>query len=80
MASMPKKSTTLDFQKQYDALEKITSDFESGKYNLELGLKKFEEGLKLAKELQTYLEEVEHSIKTIKSKYRELTSETTSQR
>ncbi len=70
------KKATFDFQKQYDALEQITSDFETGKYNLETGLKKFEEGLTIAQELKTYLEEVEHSIKTIKGKYRELTSET----
>lgn len=76
---MAKKATT-DFQKQYEALEKITDDFEAGKYDLETGLKKFEEGLKLAKDLKAYLEEVEHSIKTIKGKYRELTSETTSER
>ena len=74
------KKTTFDFQKNYDALEKITADFESGKYNLETGLKKFEEGLELAKQLKTYLEEVEHSIKTIKGKYRELTSETKDER
>ena len=69
-----------DFQKQYDALEQITADFEAGSYNLETGLKKFEEGLKLAQELKAYLEEVEHSIKTIKGKYRELTSETAKDR
>lgn len=74
------KKATADFQKQYEALEKITDDFEAGKYDLETGLKKFEEGLKLAKDLKAYLEEVEHSIKTIKGKYRELTSETTSER
>lgn len=74
------KKTTFDFQKQYDALEKITAGFESGKYNLETGLKKFEEGLELAKQLKAYLEEVEQSIKTIKGKYRELTSETANER
>ena len=74
------KKTTTDFQKQYEALEKITDDFEAGNYNLETGLKKFEEGLALAKQLKAYLEEVEHSIKTIKGKYRELTSETVSER
>ncbi len=74
------KKATADFQKQYEALEKITDDFEAGKYDLETGLKKFEEGLKLAKDLKAYLEEVEHSIKTIKGKYRELTSETTNER
>jgi exodeoxyribonuclease VII small subunit len=76
---MAKTNTTkkaFDFQKNYDALEKITAEFEAGKYNLETGLKKFEEGLDLAKQLKQYLEEVEHSIKTIKGKYRELTSET----
>lgn len=70
------KKIGFDFQKQYETLEKITADFEAGKYSLEVGLKKFEEGLKIAQELKTYLEEVEHSIKTIKGKYRELTSET----
>ncbi len=76
MAKSSSTKKSFDFQKQYDALEKITADFESGKYNLETGLTKFEEGLKLAQELKSYLEEVEHSIKTIKGKYRELTSET----
>lgn len=69
------KKTGFNFQKRYETLEKITSDFEAGNYGLETGLKKFEEGLKIAQELKTYLEEVEHSIKTIKGKYRELTSE-----
>ncbi len=76
MAKTTSLKKAFDFQKNYDALEKITADFEAGKYNLETGLKKFEEGLDLAKQLKQYLEEVEHSIKTIKGKYRELTSET----
>ncbi|MFA6475547.1 MAG: exodeoxyribonuclease VII small subunit [Patescibacteria group bacterium] len=69
------KKTKFDFQKNYDALERITNDFEAGKYNLEEGLTKFEEGLKLARELKVYLAEVNQSVQTIKGKYRELTSE-----
>jgi len=75
---MPKttvKKSTLDFQKQYAALEKITTDFEAGNYNLETGLKKFEEGLEIAQGLKQYLQEVENKITTIKGKYNELTSE-----
>lgn len=71
---MAKKTTSVDFQKQYAALEKITADFEDGKYSLDVGLKKFEEGLALAQELKTYLEEVENKIESIKHKYNELTS------
>lgn len=72
---MAKKTVSLDFQKQFSALEKITADFEAGKYNLDAGLKKFEEGLGLAQKLKTYLEDVENKIETIKQKYNELTSE-----
>ena len=64
-----------DFQKQFTALEKITDDFESGKYDLETGLKKFEEGLALAQSLKTHLEDVENKIEVIKGKYNELTQE-----
>lgn len=71
----PAKSKELDFQKQFSALEKITDEFEAGKYDLESGLKKFEEGLKLAQELKQHLEEVENRIETIKGKYNELTQE-----
>lgn len=72
---MAKKTTSVDFQKQFAALEKITADFESGQYSLDIGLKKFEEGLALAQQLKVYLEEVENKIDTIKQKYNELTSE-----
>jgi len=67
--------TGIDFQKQFAALETITEDFESGKYNLETGLKKFEEGLHIAQELKKHLESVENRIQTIKGKYYELTQE-----
>lgn len=72
---MTKKLVSVDFQKQFAALEKITEEFEAGKYSLDVGLKKFEEGLALASELKSYLQDVENRIETIKKKYHELTSE-----
>lgn len=68
--------SSIDFQQQFLALEKITEDFESGKYDLEKGLVKFEEGLQLAQSLKQHLEAVENRIETIKGKYNELTQET----
>lgn len=67
---MPKKNQSdINFQDQFTALEKITTDFEAGKYDLETGLKKFEEGLQLANNLKRYLDKVEQRIETIKTKY-----------
>lgn len=67
---MPKKTNaSIHFQDQFSALEKITTDFEDGKYDLETGLKKFEEGLQLANNLKHYLQQVEQRIETIKTKY-----------
>ena len=62
------------FQDQFKALEQIATDFEQGKYDLTNGLTKFEEGLKLAKNLKEQLTEVENKITTIKGKYHELAS------
>ncbi len=71
---MPKKTTQkstthLNFQDQFTALETIANDFETGKYDLEMGLKKFEEGLQLANNLKRYLQQVEQRVETIKTKY-----------
>ena len=49
---MPKKKTAtkkVDFQKEFAKLEKITTGFEDNSFDLETGLKKFEEGLKSPK-------------------------------
>lgn len=79
--TVPTKKTTsksskesVDFQKQFALLEQITDNFEAGKYDLETGLKKFEEGLELAQALKEHLEQVENRIESIKGKY-ELTQE-----
>ena len=58
-----------DFAKSYQKLEEITEQFESGKFSLEDGLKKFEEGLALAAECKEYLKQVENKIIEIKKKF-----------
>ena len=58
-----------DFAKSYQKLEEITGQFESGKFSLEDGLKKFEEGLELAAECKEYLKQVENKIIEIKKKF-----------
>jgi len=75
---MAKKTTakSISFQEQFTALEKITQNFEAGKYSLEVGVQKFEEGLRLAQNLKQQLEAVENKIQTIKGKYNELAPET----
>jgi len=65
-----------DFNKKFVALEDITQNFSDGKYDVETGLQKFEEGLQLAQELKEYLENVENTIESIKGKYHELTQDT----
>ena len=58
-----------DFAKSYQKLEEITEQFESGKFSLEDGLKKFEESLELAAECKEYLKQVENKIIEIKKKF-----------
>jgi len=58
-----------DFAKSYERLEAIAREFESGKLSLEEGLKKFEEGLALAKECKEYLKQTENKITEIKKKF-----------
>lgn len=62
---MPQKS----FQKQFEELEKIVAAFESGKFDLDEGLEKFEEGLKIATELKKRLKEAENRLEEIKVKF-----------
>ena len=83
MAKTKKKSVTkkdvsrssVDFQKEFTKLEKISEEFEAGKYNLQTGLKKFEEGLQIAKALKQHLEEIDNTIEVIKGKYDDFTQE-----
>ena len=62
---MPPKS----FQKQFEELEKIVASFEAGKFDLDEGLEKFEEELKIASELKKRLKEAENKLEQIKVKF-----------
>ncbi len=59
-----------DFAKSYKELQKIAEEFESGGLSLDEGLKKFEEGLKIAKQCKEYIEKIENKIVQIKKKYK----------
>lgn len=69
---MPKKGSRkvrdkkIDFQKKFQELEKITDEFESGELDLEKGLKKYEQGIRLANELKKQLTEMENKVKKIR--------------
>jgi exodeoxyribonuclease VII small subunit len=58
--------TKFNFAKSYGDLQKITEWFEKEEVDLEEGIKKFEEGAKLVKELQEYLSKMENKIKELK--------------
>lgn len=64
----PEKSP-FNFAKAYAELEAIVRGFESGKVDLDEGLKQFERGLLLAKQLKARLKEVEQKVETIKQKF-----------
>lgn len=60
------KEATTNFSKEYEALQKIVAWFEREDVDLEEGIKKFEEGMKLVKDLKTYLSTMEIKIKELK--------------
>lgn len=67
---MPKeKDDEFDFSEASSRLEEITSSFEKDEFDLEEGIEKFEEGLKLAKKLEKRLKEAENEIKQIKEDF-----------
>jgi exodeoxyribonuclease VII small subunit len=61
---MPKEKN--NFAESYKKLEEISEWFERENIDLEEGIKKFEEGTKLVKELKDYLEKMENKIKELK--------------
>ena len=64
---MSAKKDKFSFAKSYAELQKIVVWFESSEdMDLEEGIKKFEEGSVLVKDLQEYLQKVEHKIKELK--------------
>ncbi len=63
---MPKpKQPAFTFKESYAKLQSIVSWFERDDIDLEEGIKKYEEGSVLVKELQKYLETMEHKIKEL---------------
>lgn len=52
----------MNFEENVEKLEKTVQELESGDLNLEDSIKKFEEGMELAKRCNEMLEEAEKSI------------------
>jgi len=55
-----------NFAKSYQDLQKIVEWFEKEDVDLEEGIKKFEDGSKIVKELKDYLDKMENKIKELK--------------
>ena len=51
-----------NFENNMENLEKIVSELEKGKLNLDESISKFEEGIKISKECNRILEEAEKKI------------------
>jgi exodeoxyribonuclease VII small subunit len=64
---MPAKK--LNFGKAYAELEALVADLESREIDLDADLPKFEEGMKLAKQLLAKMSEAENTVKEISLKY-----------
>jgi exodeoxyribonuclease VII small subunit len=55
-----------NFAKSYQELQKLVAWFEREDVDLEEGIVKFEEGIRLTKDLKEYLNTMENKIKEIK--------------
>jgi exodeoxyribonuclease VII small subunit len=67
---MPTKKPS--FAEAFTELEAITEWFETQNVDLDEGVKKFERGLELAKQLKEKLTEVENTVITLKKKFADL--------
>lgn len=52
----------LNFEQSMEKLEKIVQELENGDLNLDDSIKKFEEGMKISKDCNNFLEEAEKKI------------------
>ena len=52
----------INFETNMENLEKIVEELEKGDLNLEESIKKFEEGMKISKECNNFLEDAEKKI------------------
>ncbi len=57
------------FSSAFEELEAITEWFETQEIDLDEGIKKFERGLELAKQLKEKLADVENTVITLKKKF-----------
>lgn len=59
------KKEKFNFNKAYQELQQIVEWFEKDEIDLEEGIKKFEEGSGLVKEMKKYLDTMEHTVKEL---------------
>lgn len=60
------KEKNINFTKSYGDLQKVVEWFERDDLDIEEGIKKFEEGMVLVKELKSYLQSMEVRIVELK--------------
>ena len=65
----------INFEKNMENLEKIVDELEKGDLNLDESIKKFEEGMKISKECNEYLENAEKKITVLINENGKLTEE-----
>lgn len=63
------------FEESMKSLENIVTELENGNLNLDESVKKFEEGMKIAKQCNTILEDAEKKITILLEKEGELKEE-----
>ncbi len=68
---MAKNSVKQNLTKKLEKLDKISEFFEQEEFDIDEGIKKFEEGLSLSQDIKEQLESYELKIKEIKAKYME---------
>jgi exodeoxyribonuclease VII small subunit len=57
--------SNINFEENIEKLDNIANDLENGNLSLDESIKKFEEGMKISKELNDYLDEAEKKITMI---------------
>ena len=65
-----------NFEESMEKLEKIVTELEKGNLNLDESLKKFEDGMKIAKKCNSILEDTEKKITILLEKDGEIREET----
>ncbi len=68
-------SKEINFETSIEQLEKIVQDLEKGNLNLDDSIKKFEEGMKISKECNRFLEDAEKRITVLINNDNEITEE-----